>query len=132
MNKSHIGPKAIISTLAALALVCEAAFTPASTTPERTDLRTTISASLPTDTLSVGRDTILTSPRQFEDESLESVMKSIERAYKVRVIFRSKATAALRMYYLLDPALPLDDIIAQLNTFEQINIVRSGNTITID
>lgn len=132
MNRSHIKLRTITMTLAALAIISGGALTLASTHPGQNAFRGTPSASESANTLSARPDTILSSPRQFEDESLESVMKAIERVYKVRVIFRNRATAALRLYYLLNPALPLDTIIAQLNTFEQINIVRSGNTLTID
>lgn len=71
-------------------------------------------------------------PIQFEDESLESIMETIARIYSVSISFSSKELPSLHLYYKLDPALTLDEVISQLNTFEQININRNGNTLTID
>ena len=59
-------------------------------------------------------------------------MKAISATYGVDVTFNSKEAAALHLYYRLDPSLPLDEVISQLNTFEQLNIRRHGDTLTLD
>lgn len=46
--------------------------------------------------------------------------------------FDNKEAATLHLYYRLDPSLSIDEVISQLNTFEQINIKRQGDTLTID
>lgn len=74
----------------------------------------------------------LTGAIMFENETLERVMKEIASAYGVEVRMPNAATASLCLYYKLDTALPLDEVISQLNTFEQINIRREGDTLTID
>lgn len=71
-------------------------------------------------------------PVMFEDAALEVIMKAIADVYNVGLIFDNKDAAALHLYYKFDPALPLDDVISQLNTFEQINITLKENTLTID
>ena len=68
----------------------------------------------------------------FEDESLESIMKEITGAYGIEVRFTNKEVASLHLYYKLDPSLPLNEVIEQLNTFEQIDIRQNGNILTID
>lgn len=80
------------------------------------------------------RDTIVAdmTPVMFENEPLETIMKKIAEAYGVEVKFNNKEAASLHLYYKFDPALPLGEVIGQLNTFEQINITRNGNTLNID
>lgn len=87
-----------------------------------------------TDTAAVERDSIpvFTSPMMFEDAPLQTIMEEIAKAYDVEVKFNNKEAAGLHLYYKLNPALPLDEIIKQLNTFEQINIARKGNTLSIN
>ena len=74
----------------------------------------------------------VTEPVMFEDSSLEDIMKAISATYGVDVTFNNKEVAGLHLYYRLDPSLPLDEVISQLNTFEQINICMNGDTLTID
>lgn len=74
----------------------------------------------------------LNDPVIFENEPLEEIMKAIGTTYGIDVVFNNSEAAALHLYYKLNPSLPIDEIITQLNTFEQINITREGETITID
>lgn len=71
-------------------------------------------------------------PVIFENEPLETILQYVGNAYGVEVKFSNKEVSALHLYYKFDPALPLDEVISQLNTFEQINISRNGNTLTVD
>lgn len=88
--------------------------------------------------VSVSSDTIITecnvslSPVIFEDEPLEKIMNEVAKAYRVEVKFNEVSVASLHLYYKFDPSLTLNEVIEQLNTFEQINIRRNGNTLTID
>ena len=79
-------------------------------------------------------DTIMAdmTPVMFENEPLETIMKKIAEAYGVEVKFNNKEAASLHLFYKFDPALPLGEVIEQLNTFEQINITRNGDTLNID
>lgn len=67
----------------------------------------------------------------FENEPLEKIMDTISSVYDVKVQFNSRETAALHLYYKLDPALPLDEVISQLNTFDLISIRRDGDTLIV-
>lgn len=80
-----------------------------------------------TDTASVDKTPIL-----FKDETLEVIMKTIAERYDVTVIFNNKEVGTLHLYYKFHPALPLDDVVSQLNTFKQITITRKGNSLIID
>lgn len=71
-------------------------------------------------------------PKMFEDESLELIMKTIGETYRVEIQFENKDAALLHLYYKLDPTLSLDEVISQLNTFEQINIRRDQSIIVIE
>lgn len=85
------------------------------------------------DTSAAIADSVFTSaPIMFEDETLENIMKVIESVYDVTVHYNNPESGSLHLYYKFDPTLSLDEIISQLNTFEQINIKRNGNALTID
>lgn len=91
-------------------------------------------ASVPEDSTAVSTDTVQIdlTPVMFEDEALETIMNAVANRYDVDVKFNNKEVASLHLYYKFDPALTLDDVIAQLNTFEQINIKRNNKALTID
>lgn len=94
---------------------------------------TTEYVSMPSDSIAVQTDTVrAVTTVMFEDEPLEAIMKQVATAYGVEVRFNNNEVASLHLYYRLDPSLPLDEVVAQLNTFEQIDIKRDGNSLTID
>lgn len=86
------------------------------------------------ESVTVPADTIVefSGPVMFEDETLESIMHHVALVYGVEVKFNNDDAAALHLYYRLDPTLSLDEVVAQLNTFEQISIYREDNTLIID
>lgn len=71
-------------------------------------------------------------PVMFENEPLEKIMKEVAKTYGIEEKFNDVNVASLLLYYKFDPSLTLNEVIEQLNTFEQINIRRNGNTLTID
>ena len=73
-----------------------------------------------------------TGPILFEDEVLSSIMDAVSKAYGVEVRFKNKETRELHLYYKLDTSLPIEEIVAQLTTFEQIKISLKDNTLTIE
>lgn len=86
------------------------------------------------DTVDVVQDSIhkFIEPVLFEDATLKTIMQEVTKVYGVDVIFNDKAVSELHLYYRFDPNLSLDEIVSQLNTFEQIHITRSYNTLKID
>lgn len=87
-----------------------------------------------TDTIATKCDTVnvYMTPVMFENEPLEKIMNEVAKTYRVEVKFKDENVASLHLYYKLDPSLTLNDVIEQLNTFEQINIRRNGNTLIIN
>ena len=71
-------------------------------------------------------------PILFENVDLQTIMAEVAKAFNVQVIFANTDVSSLHLYYKLDSNLSLDEIICQLNNFEQINITRSGNIVTIE
>ena len=67
----------------------------------------------------------------FENRPVSDVLAVVGRLYGVTVRYDDPHTATLRLYFRLDTSLPLDDVIAQLCTFEQINISRNGQILTV-
>lgn len=68
----------------------------------------------------------------FEDATLREITDSIAKVHNLQITFGNKEAADLHLYYRFYPALPLDETISRLNTFEQINITRNGNVLNID
>ena len=81
----------------------------------------------PTDSIATAAE-----PVMFVDAPLNAIMEQIAVTYGVQVRFNNDEAAGLHLYYRLNPELTLDEVVAQLNTFEQIDITRNGNTLTID
>lgn len=71
-------------------------------------------------------------PVLFEDATLSEIMEMISKRYSVKIRFNNREAENLRLYYKFDPTLSLDEIISQLNTFDQIHIVRNNNLLLID
>ncbi|MDE6533939.1 MAG: DUF4974 domain-containing protein [Muribaculaceae bacterium] len=86
------------------------------------------------DTMMAKSDTVkvILTPMMFENEPLEKIMKEVADTYGVEVKFNNKEAALLRLYYKFVPSLPLNEVVEQLNTFEQIKIKQNGNILTID
>ncbi|MDE6397250.1 MAG: DUF4974 domain-containing protein [Muribaculaceae bacterium] len=72
------------------------------------------------------------SPIMFEDGSLDAIMKQISEIFHVEIRFITSESSSLHLYYKLDPSLPLEEIVSQLNTFDRINIKQNGNILIID
>lgn len=98
-------------------------------------------AETPNATLSATADTIKSSsdtvwsaftPVMFEDVPLETIMEKVTAVYDVKVKFNTPEVASLHLYYRLDPTLSLDEVVSQLNTFQQINIRQNGNILNIE
>lgn len=90
--------------------------------------------SVAADSLAAGEDTLKVNPTpvMFENEPLENIMKEVAAAYGIEVKFNNRQAAMLHLYYKFDPTLSLNEIVEQLNTFEQIDIRRSGDILIID
>lgn len=100
-------------------------------TEDTATVRTTVAVA---DTVGMAADSVpaLTEPVMFENVALRTIMDEVAKTYGVEVNYNNASASQLHLYYRFDPGLALDDIIGQLNNFEQINISRDGNTLSID
>ncbi|MEE0906917.1 MAG: DUF4974 domain-containing protein [Muribaculaceae bacterium] len=84
----------------------------------------------PTDTIPVEKvplpQTIL-----FKGETLETILADIAKYYGVSVKFNQDASKSLQLYFEWNQALPLNEVVEQVNNFEQINITLTNNVLTV-
>lgn len=84
----------------------------------------------PTDTIPVEKvplpQTIL-----FKGETLETILADIAKYYGVSVKFNQDASKSLQLYFEWNQALPLNEVVEQVNNFEQINITLTDNVLTV-
>lgn len=67
----------------------------------------------------------------FKGETLETILSDIARYYGVTVKFNQDAAKSLQLYFEWNQALPLNEVVEQLNNFEQINITLTDNVLTV-
>lgn len=70
--------------------------------------------------------------RIFKDENLEQILGEISSYYGSSVTFRTPSAMTLRLYFQWDQSQPLDEVVEQLDSFEQIEINLDGNLITVE
>ena len=84
----------------------------------------------PADTIRVEEvprhDTIL-----FKGESLETILTDIANYYGASVKFNQDAAKSLQLYFEWNQALPLNEVVEQLNNFAQINITLTDKVLTV-
>lgn len=76
--------------------------------------------------------TVDKSPVLFDNEPIDSILAVIGEHYGVDVVFESDRSKSLRLYYRLDMTQPLESLVDELNTFEQINIRNNGNILIVE
>lgn len=74
----------------------------------------------------------INTPVVFEDASLEEILSRVAEVHGATVEYKKPETAQLHLYYKFDPAIPLNETVEQLNTFEQIDIRIEGKTLIVD
>ena len=67
----------------------------------------------------------------FKGETLETILSDIARYYGTTVKFNQNAAKSLQLYFEWNQALPLNEVVEQLNNFEQINITLTDNVLTV-
>lgn len=129
-----IAATSIVAVAAGIAVTLAVSYHKSAHVSQKEPIASDIAGKAIPDRQSEVKDTLLTAvvPIMFEDEPLESIMKAIEAAYGVDARFNDKEKANLHLHYRLNPELTLEQVVSQLNTFEQININLNGNQLTID
>lgn len=67
----------------------------------------------------------------FKGENLETILADIAKYYGVSVKFNQEAAKSLKLYFEWNQALPLNEVVEQLNNFEQINITLTDKALTV-
>ena len=67
----------------------------------------------------------------FKGETLETILGDIAKYYGATVKFDQDASKSLQLYFEWNRALPLDEVVEQLNNFEQIDITLTDNVLTV-
>lgn len=84
----------------------------------------------PTDTIP-SETTPLPETIVFKGENLERILADIAEYYGATVKFNQDAAKSLQLYFEWDQALPLKEVVDQLNNFEQINITLTDKVLTV-
>lgn len=67
----------------------------------------------------------------FKGENLEKILVDIAGYYGATVKFNQDAAKSLKLYFEWDQALPLNEVVNQLNNFEQIDITLTDKVLTV-
>ena len=84
----------------------------------------------PTDTIPA-ETTPLPETIVFKGENLERILADMAGYYGVMVKFNQEAAKSLQLYFEWDQSLPLNEVVEQLNNFEQINIILTDKVLTV-
>lgn len=84
----------------------------------------------PTDTIPT-ETTPLPETIVFKGENLERILADMAGYYGATVKFNQDAAKSLKLYFEWDQSLPLNEIVEQLNNFEQINIILTDKVLTV-
>ena len=79
----------------------------------------------------VKKPSVISQTYVIKNESFENIISAIAASYGATVVFDNDSTKDLRLYFNWDKSQPLEEVIAQLNSFERINITSNENTITV-
>ncbi len=72
-----------------------------------------------------------TSPVLFENASFGEIVETIAKTYGVKARFEAEAKNQLHLFYKFDPNNTLQNIVDQLNSFEQIDITLEGSELVV-
>lgn len=67
----------------------------------------------------------------FKGENLERILADMAGYYGATVKFNQDAAKSLQLYFEWDRSLPLNEVVEQLNTFEQIDITLTDKVLTV-
>ena len=84
----------------------------------------------PTDTIP-SETTPLPETIVFKGENLGKILADMAGYYGVTVKFNQDAVKSLQLYFEWDQSLPLNEVVEQLNNFEQINITLTDKVLTV-
>lgn len=71
-------------------------------------------------------------PCTFEDTPLPVMLEQMARHYDMEVVFQNITARELRIYYEWNPENTINDVVNQLNTFQQFKITIDGKCLTVE
>ena len=77
-------------------------------------------------------DTAATVFVTFNNEPLVKIVNDLSEHYKAEVVINNQSAKKLRLYYNWNQSMTLEQILEQLNNFEQINITLADNKIIVN
>ena len=87
------------------------------------------------DTLAVKTDSVTQAAGSnfliFKDKTLESILEEISVNYGTKLRFENPRVKDLRLFFKWDKSLTPEQIVAQLNNFDKIDISINGDVITV-
>ena len=84
----------------------------------------------PTDTIP-SETTPLPETIVFKGENLERILADMAEYYGAKFKFNQDAAKSLKLYFEWDQSLPLNEVVEQLNNFEQIDITLTDKVLTV-
>ena len=70
--------------------------------------------------------------KTYEDVTLKQILTELAAVYHLNVNYKSAKADGLRLYFRLDTRRGLEKVIEDLNSFDNINITKNGDTLTVD
>lgn len=67
----------------------------------------------------------------FKGENLERILADIAEYYGATVKFNQDVAKSLQLYFEWEQSLPLNEVVEELNNFEQINITLTDKVLTV-
>lgn len=73
-----------------------------------------------------------TEPILFDGETLQTILGRMAPHYGVEVVYGNETSKNIKLYYKWDPAVPVEAVIGEFNTFDRIRISLKGDTLKIN
>lgn len=70
--------------------------------------------------------------RQYEDDTLENILDEMSDYYKVKIEYENTDAKRLRLFFKWDQSYRIDEIVGQLNNFQQFHISLENKTLVVE
>ena len=70
--------------------------------------------------------------RQYEDDTLENILDEMSDYYQVKIEYENTDARRLRLFFKWDQSYRIDEIVDQLNNFQQFHISLENKTLVVE
>ena len=70
--------------------------------------------------------------RQYEDDTLENILDEMSGYYQVKIEYENTDAKRLRLFFKWDQSYRIDEIVDQLNNFQQFHISLENKTLVVE